>query len=57
LPRRYEHPHRGGVVLRELQERGLGEEYDLYREWIRDHWESFYSCHGSTRSRRRLIIP
>jgi hypothetical protein len=57
LPRRFEHPHRGGVVLRELQERGLGEEYEQCREWIREHWESLYARYGSAQGRRRLIVP
>src|SRR5438067_1493992 len=26
LPRRYQHPHRGGIVTRELKERGLVDE-------------------------------
>jgi hypothetical protein len=43
LPRRYQHPHRGGVVTRELRERGLEGEFDEYSEWIHAHWWSFYA--------------
>jgi hypothetical protein len=43
LPRRYPHPHRGGIVIRELEERGLGAELDEYSQWINSHWWSFYA--------------
>ena len=38
LPRRYAHPHRGGVVSKELAARGLGIEMRAHQQWIRDHW-------------------
>ena len=43
LPRRYQHPHRGGIVPRELKERGLAAELDEYSEWIHHNWWSFYA--------------
>lgn len=42
LPQRYKHPHRGGIVKRELVRRGMGEEYRLYDEWVYTHWYDFY---------------
>ena len=39
LPRKYRHPHRGGLIRKELTTRGLGREYRLHQEWIRDHWQ------------------
>ena len=51
LPRKYTHPHRGGIVLRELRDRGLDAELDEYHGWIDQHWWSFYARHGQ-RSRR-----
>jgi hypothetical protein len=43
LPRRYHHPHRGGVVTRELRARGLTDELAEYSDWIHGHWWSFYA--------------
>lgn len=43
LPRRHAHPHRGGIVTRELKQRGLGEELAEYSDWIGEHWWSFYA--------------
>ena len=42
LPRRYKHPHRGGIVKRELTRRGIVREYALYDAWVYDHWYDFY---------------
>ncbi len=42
LPRLYADPHRGGVVDKEMEKRGLGEvnrKADLWRE---AHWDAFY---------------
>src|SRR6185437_3577092 len=44
LPRRYKHPHRGGVVKRELVRRGMEREYDLYDQWVYDNWYEFYAA-------------
>lgn len=43
LPRRYAHPHRGGVVTRELRRRGLAAPLGEYSAWIHQHWWSFYA--------------
>jgi hypothetical protein len=37
-PRRYQHPHRGNVVQRELTKRGLAEELGFYTDWTNDRW-------------------
>jgi hypothetical protein len=42
LPQKYKHPHRGGIVQKELIRRGLKADFDLYNEWIHTHWYSFY---------------
>ena len=44
LPRRYKHPHRGGVVKRELIRRGMAHQYDLYDQWVYDNWYEFYAA-------------
>lgn len=51
-PKRYSHPHRGGVVDRELAERGLDTEHDLYQQWLRENWYAFY---GHSRHARTLV--
>jgi hypothetical protein len=49
LPRRFAHPHRGGVVTRELVARGLGPWLDEYSQWIQQNWWSFYARHQPRR--------
>ena len=48
LPRKYAHPHRGGIVNRELVNRGLGRELAEYMDGIDGNWWSFYArrCQG-----------
>lgn len=43
LPRCHASPHRGGVVDRELAQRGLGELVAQAEAWRREHWEAFYA--------------
>lgn len=50
LPRKYRHPHRGGIVTRELKKRGLGAELAEYSAWVKKNWWSFYA--GRVRRRR-----
>ncbi len=42
LPRQYRHPHRGRIVEKELFARGFREEWEVYEDWIRNHWYDFY---------------
>jgi hypothetical protein len=44
LPRRYKHPHRGGIVKRELLARGMAGEYAQYDDWIYNRWFDFYAA-------------
>lgn len=46
LPRKYTHPHEGGVINKELQERGLGHLLAPYAEWVTKYWDSFYMEHA-----------
>jgi hypothetical protein len=43
LPRRYKHPHRGGIVKRELLRRGMADVYADYDAWVYDKWYDFYA--------------
>ncbi len=52
LPRKYDHPHQGGIVPRELVNRGLGFEHRIHVQWISDHWHKLWaSMHGLRRLR------
>lgn len=42
LPRLHPHPHRGGVVDRELEKRGLGEVSAKADAWRKAHWDNYY---------------
>lgn len=42
LPQRYKHPHRGGIVKRELVRRGMADEYRRYDDWVYCNWYDFY---------------
>jgi hypothetical protein len=42
LPLLHPHPHRGGVVDRELENRGLGEVSAKAEAWRKAHWDAFY---------------
>ena len=50
LPQRYRHPHRGGIVTRELVDRGLGRQLGEYTEWIERNWWSFYARQSRARA-------
>jgi hypothetical protein len=43
LPRLYTDPHRGGVVDKELERRGLAGVTQRSEEWREAHWETLYS--------------
>jgi len=38
LERKYRYPHKGGVVTREMRNRGLGEVLDQSEAWLKDNW-------------------
>ncbi len=44
LPRRYRHPHLGGVVERDLEQRGFGAMVLEYDRWIEAHWWDLYAA-------------
>jgi hypothetical protein len=53
LPQRYPHPHRGGVVTRELRQRGLATQLAEYSDWLHGYWWSFYARQQSRQRRAR----
>ncbi len=40
LPKKYSHPHKGGVILQEMVSRGLEELYHFERLWTKRHWRA-----------------
>ena len=49
----HDHPHRGGVVDRELAQRGLGTELKLQKRWIKETWPKM--APKPVRRRRRKV--
>lgn len=47
LPRKYTYPHAGGVVQRELADRGLHDLEQRGKEWERTHWARFFERHAA----------
>jgi hypothetical protein len=41
LPKLFDHPHKGGVVRRELGKRGLAEQYKLANKWLKLNWVKY----------------
>jgi hypothetical protein len=42
LPRKYKHPHRGGIVDKELIKRGFGHSLRLEKVWAKNSWEKVF---------------
>lgn len=40
LPKLYKHPHKGGIVNKELKKRGFGDLLKLERRWIKEEWKN-----------------
>lgn len=41
LDQAYRHPHKGGVVHREMSNRGLDDLLKLERKWVKENWVKF----------------
>jgi hypothetical protein len=42
LPQKYKHPHRGGIVDKELIKRGFGHNLNLEKIWAKNQWEKLF---------------
>src|SRR3990167_11133071 len=40
LPKLYNHPHKGGIVNKELKKRGFGDFIKLERKWVKNEWKN-----------------
>ena len=38
LNQMYDHPHKGGLIRKELQNRGLGDMYKFSKKWLKSSW-------------------
>lgn len=45
LQQLYNHPHKGGVIRKEMRKRGLDELHKLSRAWLKTHWEDYLKTH------------
>lgn len=41
LPQLWRHPHKGGVVSKEMKDRGLTEILKMEKKWIKENWRSY----------------
>jgi hypothetical protein len=37
----YDHPHKGGIIRKELLSRGLGQVYKDSRKWLKGNWREY----------------
>lgn len=44
--RLHKYPHAGGVVKKEMAERGMGQLYLAYKEWIKEYRQALRKIHG-----------
>lgn len=44
-PQKYYHPHQGGVLKRELTDRGLSDTIKLSRKWLKQNWLEYLKKH------------
>lgn len=45
LYQRYDHPHKGGVVDKEIRARGLGDILKFHKRWMKEHWVNYLRKH------------
>ena len=56
LAQKHRHPHRGGIVTRELVRRGLGFEHAMSSRWLRENWHHLIAA-AETVSGGQLLRP
>lgn len=45
-PKLHKYPHAGGVVKKEMAERGMEYLYDAYKKWIKEYRQTLRKMHG-----------
>ncbi len=62
LVRKYDHPHAGGAVDRELVKRGLEKEIKEQKKWLKANWKEYVNNHlprkvnPKRKIKRKLVI-
>jgi SprT-like family protein len=56
LDRKYDYPHRNGVIRKEFAERGLEQLYLRQKQWLKANWLSVVKKHYPHKIRRRRKI-
>ena len=55
-PRMYKHPHKGGIVNKELKKRGFGNMLALEKKWIRNEWRNIVKEEFKSRKQKIRIF-
>lgn len=55
-PKMFSHPHKGGIVNRELRKRGFGHLIKLEREFTKKTWLEMYDRLNGNKSRKKTFI-
>jgi len=54
LEQRYQHPHQGGIMKKEMHTRGLGSTYKIAEKWVKENWINYLKSVGvDPRAKRR----
>jgi hypothetical protein len=53
LEQRYDHPHKGGVITKEMKARGLDKMRKDAKKWLKENWRNYLSLNSPAVSRRR----
>jgi predicted metal-dependent hydrolase len=57
LERKYQNPHAGGVVHKEMKDRGLEKILKAQKKWLKENWREYISARMKpTRRRRRRVV-
>ena len=56
-PKMFKHPHKGGIINKELKKRGFGHLIPLERKWVKEEWRNIIKEEFKPRTvkRRRLF--
>jgi hypothetical protein len=60
LERKFDKPHEGGIVHRELDDRGAKKLEQMSKRWLKENWREYLEKHmprtRKVRAKRRIII-
>ena len=57
LPKLFDHPHKGGVVNKELRKRGFGYALKFERQWIKNEWWPLHQeLYSQVKKRKKMLI-